>query len=158
VLRIDKFATEVIGPLVVRADQPANRSLGFVDQTGTAMTANVQERANFAIIVAQQQDRGRAHVDHAHIARFGNFRTGPHDNPVPMEEDVEIGGEHCRRIIERRGQRPPGAIARKHLGDGRRVIDSHGTSRNRRSTASRGTIGKWRWNGHIATGQIFPLV
>ena len=104
VLGVQQRAVQAVGPLVIAADDVADRGLFVMDQPRAAMAADVVEGPKPHVVVAGDDDGGAVDIDHHAVARLRHVRLDADIDPVPPEDDVEIGLEDFRSGVEIRFQ------------------------------------------------------
>ena len=90
---------------MIGTDQLRNDRRAGVQDAGATMTTDVSDHADLVLVVTQKNDADLADIDHNGIACFGHFAFEADIDPVPHEEDVEIGFENIIARVETRGQR-----------------------------------------------------
>jgi hypothetical protein len=123
VLGEQEIAVEPVGPLMVAADQVANRGLGLVDEAGAAVATDIVVGADRHRVVAHDHDRGPADVDHHAVAGLGHVGLDADMDPVPPEDDLEVALEDLLARVERRFQAVAGLAAadQRRQGHGNRI-------------------------------------
>ena len=100
----DQVAVGPVGPLVVGADDVADRAARLLEQPRAAVPADVVEGADLLVVVAQDDHRVRADVDRDVVAGVGDLRLGGAEQPVLGEDRRDIQVEHLLAGVEGRLQ------------------------------------------------------
>ena len=97
-----------VGPLMIRAHQPrrVSRRLGANDRA--AMTADVVQRLNCAIVAADDDDGVGVHLEREVVARFGDFARVSGEEPALPPHGLDVGAINLRARIKFLRQRPAG--------------------------------------------------
>ena len=99
-LGVQQRAVQAVGPLVIAADDIADRRLFVMDQPRAAMAADVVEGPKPHVVVAGDDDGGAVDIDHHAVARLRHVGLDADIDPVPPEDDVEVGLEDFRAGVE----------------------------------------------------------
>ena len=75
-----------------------------MDQPRAAMAADVVEGPKPHVVVAGDDDGGAVDIDHHAVARLRHVGLDADIDPVPAEDDVEVGLEDFRVGVKRRFQ------------------------------------------------------
>jgi hypothetical protein len=87
-------AIQVVSPLVIGANQHADRRFARLFETSAAVAADVAVGANLLIVIAQYHDRGLADIGGKNIAGLGNVSGHCNQYPVFGEEYIDVGFEY----------------------------------------------------------------
>ncbi len=98
-----QLAVEVVGPLVIGADQHAYGGLARLPEPRAPVPADVAKGPDVLVVVAHQDDGGLADVEGGDIARLGDVRGHADHDPVPVVEDLEVRGEDVLPAIQLAG-------------------------------------------------------
>src|SRR5690242_14772985 len=94
--------------MMVGAHQTAAHASGlFPADPRAAMTAGVEERADSALLVAEDDDRGAADLEGEVVPRPGDLRDQPRLEPVPLENGATVELVRLWIHVETPGQREP---------------------------------------------------
>ncbi|MNZ62646.1 hypothetical protein D3C78_807740 [compost metagenome] len=107
---------QLVGPLVVMADQLGDLALVAGAQAGTAMAADVVEGMHLAFGTAHHQDRVLADLQGDEVALGRDFAGHPGDQPFLLENFFHVDLEQALVAIERLWQREGSLAALQHLG------------------------------------------
>ena len=113
--RADQLSVERIAPGVVAALDRAAQATGrlLVTQARPAMTTDVVEATQLAVLAPYDEDALPDHIDGKKIAGFGERVDPARIDPVPEEDLLPFDGEDLRRVVITTGKReagPPMAI------------------------------------------------
>jgi hypothetical protein len=98
-------AVEIVGPLMIGADQLRRDAALGAAHPAAAMTASVVEGADDAVAVAQHDDRIGADLHREVTAGLGQLAIVAREQPVAIPNQLEIEIEELLIDIERLGQR-----------------------------------------------------
>ncbi len=90
-------AIERVGPGVIAADEIADLARARPARAARRDGGRHCGRRAPAVIVAQDQDRRLADAERQHVARLGDIRLLPDEDPVLAEDHRHVGTEHGRR-------------------------------------------------------------
>ena len=119
VLGVDQLAGELVGPLVVGADELADRRGPGLEQAGAAVAADVVERPDDLVVAPDEDHRGVADVDRERVAGLGHVGGDADEQPLAPEQDLEVDLEHVLPQVEVRRQHVPRPTCPDELADRR---------------------------------------
>jgi hypothetical protein len=118
-LGVDQLARELVGPLVVRADELADRRRAGLEQAGATVTADIVERPDDLIVAPDEDHRGVADVDRERVAGLGHVGGDADEQPLAPEQHLEVDLEHVLPQVEVRRQHVPRPTCPNELADRR---------------------------------------
>ena len=86
----NQAAVQIVGPLMIGADEPLRRALGRGADPRAAMPARIMEGADRSVAAAQDDDRIVADLDREVVARRRDLAIVAGEQPVAVEEGFEI--------------------------------------------------------------------
>ena len=125
VVGVDEAAVELVGPLVVGADELADRALGLVDEAGAAVAADVVEGADLPVVVAHDDHGVGAELQRHVVARLRHVRLDADKDPVAAEDHVEVEIVDGAAGVEGRVEAVAGAALGDQRGDVGRDLVEH---------------------------------
>ncbi|MEY4256663.1 MAG: hypothetical protein RLZZ141_1890 [Pseudomonadota bacterium] len=114
----DQVAFERVGPGMIAADQIADLLMRAIDEARAAVTADIMEGADLQVVIAHDQDRGLADVDHEHVAWLRHIGLNADIDPVAAKDQIHIGLEYIGTGIEVGFQTVADLTAGDQLGEG----------------------------------------
>src|ERR1700722_2889005 len=111
---------QVVAPRVIGADERAcagmSASLGA--EARAAVTADIEQRAQLAVLTADDDEGFLKDVDREKVAGIGCLAAVPDAMPVPHEQALHVTREECRIAIETLVEGVARAVGRDCPGDG----------------------------------------
>src|SRR5690242_4894044 len=107
VRRTDQFSIQAVGPSVIRAPNTSvERSGGFGAHPGTAVPAHVEQRPDFALLVARNDHALAEYIAQKVIPWFRDLFRPARMNPAAEEEPFHLRAEDLRIgvILGRQGR------------------------------------------------------
>ena len=107
----DQRAVARVGPLVIRANEPADPALRLAADLRAAMPADVPQSVDLAAVVANDDQRIGVRPKCEVVARIGNLARVPGKQPAAPPNALELRAIHQLAGIEFAGQavtRPAG--------------------------------------------------
>ncbi len=86
----DQAAVEIVGPLMIGADEPLCRAFGRRADARAAMPAGIVERADLPVAAADDDDRIVADLQREVVAGRRDLAIMAGEQPVAIEERLEI--------------------------------------------------------------------
>src|ERR1700722_2426753 len=111
VLVIDELAAAVIGPLMIRADEPGERAAARIAQARPAMPANVMKGAKRRVSVTNDDDRIGTQLDRKELSGLRDLRIHADENPVAAEDARDVRVEDLWAQVKRCRKRVTGPAA-----------------------------------------------
>jgi len=108
---------QLVGPAVIGADHAVAIAVFLAAQDRSAVATHIVEGADDAVAAAHDQHLGVTDLPGQEVAGLGHLEAVADENPVPVENPLQIGLEHRRVGVERPGQRPPVAVPGDKLSD-----------------------------------------
>jgi hypothetical protein len=96
-------AVEVVGPAVIRAAQDRAGPLGLHGDLGGVVATNIEERAEDAVLAADDDDGLSGDSRREELARRLHLRGATGKVPVAGEDRVSLEGIHARVDVPGRG-------------------------------------------------------
>src|ERR687895_2859879 len=93
---VDEFARELICPLMVGADQLADRSAAARQKPRAAMAADVEMRADLFVVAAHDDNRVAPDIPRDEVAWLRHLRLDAHEDPMLGEDRLEVEREYLR--------------------------------------------------------------
>ena len=104
---VQQAAVGAVGPVVVAAHDVADAAVGLRDQTRPPVAADVAERPEPAVVVAQHHHRGAAEVDGEEVALLGDLRDRADEDPLPLPDQPQVELVQGRVAVAGAGQGVP---------------------------------------------------
>ena len=103
----DVAAREVVGPLVVRAHQPATGpTVGLLADDRAAVPANVVQRPQLTVAAPDDDEREVPYLQGQVVARLGDFADVAGEHPLSVPHVGEVQLEDVGVVVHRPRQRP----------------------------------------------------
>ena len=87
---VAQTSVEVVRPLMIRTYQHADRRLPSHFQTSATMAADVAVSSDILVVAAHDDDGSLADINGRNVARLGNIRRDPDQNPVLVKKYIDI--------------------------------------------------------------------
>jgi hypothetical protein len=104
----DELPGEVVGPLVIGADEAGRLARALGAEFGAAMAAGVVEAAQRARAITDHDDRRAADAERLVAADRGELDLEADQDPGAAEDRLLVEGEDLVIVVERLRQRVPG--------------------------------------------------
>ncbi|MCY1303048.1 hypothetical protein D9M70_527370 [compost metagenome] len=126
-------AVQLVGPLVVGADQLGDLALVAHAEARTAVAADVVEGVDLALGAAQDDDRVVADLHGEEVALGGDFAGHAGDQPFLQEDLLHVDLEQALVVVERLRQGEAVVAFAEHFGRGlacgfKRIAQAQGGS------------------------------